>query len=64
MGKPMMIHKLPGVMTCLKQLQDGCDPHIEGKCPSVTGTSACAIAKQAQTTTEFFASRSVGCFLK
>ena len=24
-------------------LQDGCDPHIEGKCPSVTGTSACAI---------------------
>ena len=28
------------------QLQDGYDPHIKGKCPSITGTSACAIAKQ------------------
>ena len=42
-----------------QQLQDGCDPHIKEKCLSVTGTSACAIAKQAQTTTEFFASSSV-----
>ena len=26
-----------------EQLQDGCDPHIEGKCLSTTGTSAYAM---------------------